>query len=102
MTVQINKDHIFYGTVIIVAIILAAYFNGHIGIGVNIMYRHDSIPSVVQLDKTEYEIYKYAIENVEGDDLAEKKQSLNRLLGMISYKSQIIKDYPNERVEVLP
>jgi len=60
------------------------------------------VPAVIQLDKTEYQIYKFAIDNVAGDDLQEQKQSLNRLLGTLSQKQAIIDAYPDERVEVLP
>jgi len=57
---------------------------------------------VIQLDKTEYGLYQYAVNHVEGDSLAEKKESLSFLLGAIPVKKKIVEQYPNEKIEVLP
>ena len=59
-------------------------------------------PNVIQLDNTEMQIYQFAIANVKGDNEAEKRASLNFLLGNISQKSDILAVWPNEKVTLLP
>ena len=57
---------------------------------------------VIQLDSTEMAIYRFAIENVQGTTDAERRASLNFLLGNISQKAEILRQFPNQRVELLP
>ena len=46
--------------------------------------------SVIQLDKSEYEIYQYAIANIQGDNETERRESLSFLLGNISVKKKLL------------
>ena len=59
-------------------------------------------PGVIQLDSTEMEIYRFAIAHIRGNTDAERRASLNFLLGNISQKAAILAAWPNEQVELLP
>jgi hypothetical protein len=101
MTISIKKSTIYWVTIFVLQFLFIAWYKGIIGFDSGII--PSPIPSgVIQLDKTEYGLYQYAIANVEGETDADKKKSLSFLLGMISVKQAIVDTYPNEKVELLP
>jgi hypothetical protein len=103
MTLTIKKSTIYWVTVFALQFLFIAWYKGIIGFDSGIIPMPPPRPiGVIQLDKTEYGLYQYAIANVQGETDAEKRNSLTFLLGMISVKQAIVDAYPNEKVELLP